>query len=63
MQNLHKKIRQINYKLEQVQDFTPTPLTLSSVIFYTGIHPYTGENVFCETQIDKKKQQNQYFFK
>lgn len=63
MHNLHKKIKKINYKLEQVQDFTPTPLTLSSVIFYTGLNPYNSEKIFCETNIDKKRQQNQYFFK
>ncbi len=63
MHNLHKKIKKINYKLEQVQDFTPTPLTLSSVIFYTGLNPYSGEKIFSETAIDKKRQQNQYFFK
>ena len=63
MHNLHKKIKKLNYKLEQVQDFTPTPLTLSSVIFYTGLNPYSGEKIFSETAIDKKRQQNQYFFK
>lgn len=63
MQNLSKKMKQIHFKLEQVQDFTPTPMTLSSVIFYSGINPYTKEKVFCETNISKKRQQNQCFFK
>ena len=63
MQSLSRKMKRIHFKLEQVQDFTPTPMTLSSVIFYSGINPYTKEKVFCETNISKKRQQNQCFFK
>jgi len=62
MQRLSIKMKRIHFKLEQVQDFTPTPMTLSSVIFYSGINPYTKEKVFCETNISKKRQQNQCFF-
>lgn len=64
MQSLSRKIKNMYYKnLEQVQDFTPTPMTLASVIFYAGINPYTNEKIFCETDISKKKEQNFYFFK
>ena len=63
MQTLSRKMKHIHYKPEQVQDFTPTPMTLASVIFYTGINPYTGEKVFCETNINKKREQNSFFFK
>jgi len=63
MQLLSRKMKNIHYNPEQVQDFTPTPMTLASVIFYTGINPYTGEKVFCETNVLKKKEQNQWFFK
>jgi radical SAM superfamily enzyme YgiQ (UPF0313 family) len=63
MKALSLKIKNLNYHLEQVQDFTPTPMTLSSVIFYTGINPYTKEKVFCETNIQKKREQNSFFFK
>lgn len=63
MMALKKKMKQICYHPEQVQDFTPTPMTLSSTIYYTGINPYTGKKVFCETNISRKKQQKECFFK
>ena len=58
-----KVLGNLHFTLEQVQDLTPTPMTLSSVMFYTGINPYTGESVYvARTQEDKRKQK-QYFFK
>ena len=63
MQNLAQKMKQLHYQLEQVQDFTPTPMTLSSTIFHTGIDPYTGEKIYCATRSTEKKQQNQCFFR
>jgi len=48
------------FKLEQVQDFTPVPMTLSSVIYYTGIDPYTGEKVYSAK--NKKERDNQRIF-
>jgi len=48
--------------LEQVQDFTPTPMTLSSTIFYTGVDPYTGEKVFVARSKEEKLRQRDYFF-
>lgn len=62
MQILARKLKAIAYKAEQVQDFTPTPMTRSSVMFYTGIIPETGEKIFCETDLSRKKLQNQCFF-
>ena len=64
MQALSRKVLgKLNFTLEQVQDLTPTPMTLSSVMFYTGINPYTGKKVFvARSQADKRKQK-QYFFK
>ncbi|MFV0376093.1 MAG: YgiQ family radical SAM protein [Mangrovibacterium sp.] len=41
MANLAAETKQLDFKLEQVQDFTPTPMTLATVIYYTGYHPYT----------------------
>ena len=38
--------KKLNFHLEQVQDFTPTPMTLASEIYYTGYHPYTLQPVF-----------------
>ena len=62
MRKLAEKMRQIAYHPEQVQDFTPTPMTRSSVMFHTGLVPETGEPVFCETSLEKKRIQNQCFF-
>lgn len=47
---------------EQVQDFTPTPMTLSSVIFYTGMNPHSGETVFVTRNLKDKELQKQFFF-
>ena len=63
MQFLAGKMKAIHFQLEQVQDFTPTPMTLSSTMFYTGIDPYTGKKIYCATNPTEKKKQNQYFFR
>ena len=52
----------LDFHLEQVQDFTPTPMTLATEIYYTGIHPYTGERVFTATSPEEKLAQRKYFF-
>ncbi len=49
--------------MEQVQDFTPTPMTVSSVMFYTGIDPRTMKPVFTERDPEKKKRQKSFFFR
>jgi len=49
--------------MDQVQDFTPTPMTLSSVMFYTGIDPRTMKPVFVERDPEKKRKQKSLFFK
>ena len=48
--------------LEQVQDFTPTPMTRSSVAFYSGLDPKTLKNIFVETDSSGKQKQKQFFF-
>lgn len=48
--------------MDQVQDFTPTPMTTSSVMFYTGLDPRTLKPVFVERDPDRKKAQKQLFF-
>ncbi len=63
MSALRQKTAKMGYRLEQVQDFTPTPMTLSSVIFYTGIDPYSGKKVFVERILANKKQQFKQFFR
>ncbi|MFI3322241.1 MAG: YgiQ family radical SAM protein [Rikenellaceae bacterium] len=62
MRELHKKIKGLHFDLRQVQDFTPTPMTLSSVIYYTGEDPYTNEKVFVEKNLEKKREQKELFF-
>ncbi len=63
MKELSEKMKGLHFRLEQVQDFTPTPLTLSSVMYYTGENPYTHEKLFVERHMDNKKKQKNYFFK
>lgn len=60
MQNLKRKT--LGVRTEQVQDFTPTPMTLSSVIFYTETDPYTGKKVFVAKGKENKDRQKSYFF-
>jgi len=48
--------------MEQVQDFTPTPMTTSSVMFYTGLDPKNLENVYVERDLDRKREQKSFFF-
>ncbi len=62
MAELAAETKKLGYKLEQIQDFTPTPLTLSSTIYYTGINPYTGKKVFTPKNISQRKEQQQFFF-
>jgi len=49
--------------MDQVQDFTPTPMTTSSVMFYTGMDPKNLEKVYVERDIEKKKEQKSFFFR
>lgn len=52
----------LDFHLEQVQDFTPTPMTVATETWYTGLHPYTLEPVYsAKTQRDKLAQR-QFFF-
>lgn len=54
--------KQLNFHLEQVQDFTPTPMTVSTETFFTGLHPYTLQPVFTAKEKDEKLAQRRYFF-
>lgn len=62
MNNLMLDIKKINYRPQQVQSFTPTPMTLSTTMYYTGINPYTLEKVYSAKTITEKKNQNIFFF-
>ena len=54
--------RRLDFHLEQVQDFTPTPMTISTEAWYTGFHPYTLEPVFSARTQREKLAQRQFFF-
>lgn len=62
MAELAVKTRDMNFHLEQVQDFTPTPMTVATEIYYSGYHPYTGEKIFTATTPEEKLRQRMYFF-
>mgnify|MGYP005796862311 FL=1 len=59
----HKVLGRLHFTLEQVQDLTPTPMTLSSVMFYTGENPYTHEPVYVARTQEEKRRQKSYFFR
>ena len=63
MASLASELRKMRYKPEQVQSFTPTPMTLASVIFYTGIDPYTNEKVYVARDKVERTRQQEYFFR
>jgi len=54
--------KDLNFQLEQIQDFTPTPMTLATEIYYTGFHPYTLQPVYTAKMQAEKLNQRQYFF-
>jgi len=62
MMGLSSDLKEMNIRPEQVQDFTPTPMTLSTTIYYTGINPYTGESVYVPREPHERKNQKRYFF-
>ncbi|MBR6355211.1 MAG: DUF3362 domain-containing protein, partial [Paludibacteraceae bacterium] len=62
MRTLADETRRMGYHPEQVQDFTPTPMTLSTTMFYTGLDPYTMQPVYVARTDKDKRRQNSYFF-
>jgi radical SAM superfamily enzyme YgiQ (UPF0313 family) len=54
--------KKMDFKLEQIQDFTPTPMTLATEIYYSGYHPYTLEPVFTAKSKNEKLEQRKFFF-
>ena len=52
----------LHFHLEQVQDFTPTPMTLATEMYYTGYHPYTLEKIYTARTKEQKLAQRQFFF-
>ena len=62
MAELAVKTKQLDFHLEQVQDFTPTPMTVSTEAWYTGYDPYTLEPVFSAKSPREKLAQRMFFF-
>ena len=62
MAELAAKTKTLNFRLEQVQDFTPTPMTLATEMYYTGLNPYTLKSVYTAKTREEKLAQRQYFF-
>ncbi len=62
MADLAALTKKFDFRLEQVQDFTPTPMTLATEIYYSGYHPYTLEPIFTAKSKDEKLEQRKFFF-
>ena len=62
MANLAAETKDLGFQLEQVQDFTPTPMTVAEVIYYSGVHPYTLQPIKTAKTKEEKQNQNNYFF-
>lgn len=54
--------KKLDFHLEQVQDFTPTPMTVATETWYTGYHPYTLQPVFSAKTPKEKLAQRMFFF-
>ncbi|MBN1651380.1 MAG: YgiQ family radical SAM protein [Bacteroidales bacterium] len=62
MANLAAETKDMGFHLEQVQDFTPTPMTVATVAYYSGYHPYTLEKVYTARNKQEKLDQHRFFF-
>lgn len=62
MAELAVMTKQLDFRLEQVQDFTPTPMTVATTMYYTGYHPYSLEKIVSPKSETEKKMQNMFFF-
>ena len=62
MAELASLTKELNFHLEQVQDFTPTPMTVATEAFYTGLHPYTLQPIYTAHSKEEKLAQRKYFF-
>ena len=62
MAELAIETKQLNFQLEQVQDFTPTPMTLATEMYYTGLNPYAMKPIYVARTQPEKLAQRQFFF-
>jgi len=62
MANLAAETKELGFKLEYVQDFTPTPMTVATVMYYSGCHPYTLKQYYTPKSKQEKINQHRFFF-
>ena len=62
MANLAAETKDMGFQLEQVQGFTPTPMTVATVIYYSGFHPYTLKPTKTPKTKKEKEDQHRFFF-
>ena len=62
MADLAAETKDLGFKLEQVQGFTPTPMTVATVIYYSGYHPYSLKKVYTAKKKKDRLNQNMFFF-
>ncbi len=62
MANLAVETKELGFKLEHVQDFTPTPMTVATVMYYSGLHPYTLKEYYTPKSKQEKMDQHRFFF-
>ncbi len=62
MANLAAETKDMGFQLEQVQGFTPTPMTMATVIYYSGYHPYTLKKVYSPKSKKERDEQHRFFF-
>lgn len=62
MAELAAETKKMGFRLEQVQDFTPTPTTYATTVYYTGLDPYTLKPVYTARSPKEKQDQLRFFF-
>ncbi|MEN8124064.1 MAG: YgiQ family radical SAM protein [Bacteroidota bacterium] len=62
MANLAAETKNMGFQLEQVQGFTPTPMTVATVIYYSGYHPYTLKKIYTPKSKKERDEQHKFFF-
>ena len=62
MAELALKTKELGFRLEQVQDFTPTPMTVATEIYASGVHPCNGEEICVARSPEEKQEQRSFFF-
>ena len=62
MADLAAETKDMGFQLEQVQGFTPTPMTVATVIYYSGYHPYTLQEIKTPKTAKEKDEQHRFFF-